>query len=65
MDFQPARTQNIAQNMEKVSFFVLRRDPNAVSLQFMKKFTRRQSVVLNITSTFKMGSSVEGKENCS
>lgn len=53
MDFHPAWTQNIAQNVEKVSVFVLRRGPTAVTLQFMKQFTRRQSVVLNITSAFK------------
>ena len=66
MDFHPAWTQNIAQNVEKVSVFVLRRGPIAVTLQFMKQFTRRQSVVLNITIAFKTGSCVfEVKENCS
>lgn len=57
--------QNIAQSVEKVSLFVLRWAPIAVTLQFMKQFTRRQSVVLNIISAFKMGSSVEVNENCS
>lgn len=65
VDFQRAWTQNIAQSVEKVSLLMLRRAPIAVTLQFMKQFTRRQSVVLNIISAFKMGSSVEVNENCS
>ena len=52
VDFQRAWTQNIAQSVEKVSLLVLRRAPIAVTLQFMKQFTRQQSVVLEYHKRF-------------